>query len=422
MADKQAKFAVFKQQIQQCLDQMEAANVKQALGTFLKNQDLGDLIASLSYTLDTPEKRCLMPTIRGLIPDRYHEEYSALADLPWPPTDQEVGIPDEEPQQATDVYLECEPGTTHKPPAKAAGNDGTVFDLMVAMAEADLKIDAVGGRSQGFTPPAEEGDASAAKLKRGGFKSASFARRSGSTQPPSSAAAVNLARELTQTAADLPDYLSDASSRAGAEAQLRMAGAVPGLFLVRVKDMGAGGSFKRKPGVKPPHAAWALSFVDVDKEAIQHLLIEQAAPGAALTVSGRDFGNTKDVHSLLIYMKNEAHYPFKETPFQCRRWYHGAIERPEAEARLRAAPMNGRFLVRRKTGEDSAFVISLLVDKKLYHNLVHYDGSAWTSSAAPLSKHASLARLIEYHGDSANGMQHTLAIPCARPEPFLVSA
>jgi hypothetical protein len=31
-------------------------------------QDLGDLIASLSYTLDTPEKRCLMPTIRGLIP------------------------------------------------------------------------------------------------------------------------------------------------------------------------------------------------------------------------------------------------------------------------------------------------------------------------------------------------------------------
>jgi hypothetical protein len=44
--------------------------------------------------------------------------------------------------------------------AAARGNDGTVFDLMVAMAEADLKIDAVGGRSQGFEPPVEEqGDA-----------------------------------------------------------------------------------------------------------------------------------------------------------------------------------------------------------------------------------------------------------------------
>jgi hypothetical protein len=108
-------------------------------------------------------------------------------------------------------------------------------------------------------------------------------------------------------------------------------------------------------------------------------------------------------------MKNKAHYPFRETPFQCHRWYHGAVERPvslsplyelsvsslfvsivigchaivlivsrchsvaqEAEARLMAAPMNGRFLVRRKTGEDNSFVISLIVDTKIYHNLVSW--------------------------------------------------
>jgi uncharacterized protein HemY len=38
MAEKQAKFALFKQQIQQYLDQMEAASVKEALGTFLQTQ------------------------------------------------------------------------------------------------------------------------------------------------------------------------------------------------------------------------------------------------------------------------------------------------------------------------------------------------------------------------------------------------
>eukprot|EP00730_Choanoeca_flexa_P013534 TRINITY_DN5426_c0_g1_i1.p1 TRINITY_DN5426_c0_g1~~TRINITY_DN5426_c0_g1_i1.p1 ORF type:complete len:408 (+),score=71.07 TRINITY_DN5426_c0_g1_i1:158-1381(+) len=405
MADKQDRFALFKYQIQQHLDQLEAEQIKGALGSFLQTQDLGELIASLSYTLDTPEKRCLMPTIRGLIPDRYHEEYSELAGLEWPPPPQDIAIPDDIPEKVrTDAYIECEPS------GKPRGNNGTVFDLVVAMAEADLKID----EASKVAPTSV--DEAAAKLKKGGFKSASFARRSESR----TSSAQSIVRDLSQSAEEIPDYLSDTSSRAGAEGQLRMCGSLPGLFLVRTKDMGPGGSFKRKPGVKPPHRAWALSFVDPDKGGMQHLLIEQPSPGAVLVVSGQEFGGTKTVHALLLYMKQVANYPFRETPFQCHRWYHGTIERAEAEERLLAAAINGRFLVRAKANEPNTFVISLVVDKTVYHNLTHYDGSCWTSSAAPMTSHASLVHLIDAHTKNANGMQYRLAVPCARPTPFLV--
>eukprot|EP00043_Microstomoeca_roanoka_P010246 m.97452 g.97452 ORF g.97452 m.97452 type:complete len:458 (-) comp14829_c0_seq3:662-2035(-) len=450
MATKQEKFALFKAQTQQYLDQGEAEEVKGILAQFLKHKELTSMITNLLQVLDTPDKRKMLPTIQSLIPPKFHDDFDALVKEKSPTAQrrslQLQGLSDEEmamrilddPSLALEDMGESEvdgyeqgedEAEEDECPVDIGQDEGEVsmFDLMIAMAEADLRLDTEEIDDMEASVPERRLSANdlrrkqmkqSMRMKQGGFKSASFVVRP--TQPNYDDEDRALPDEVLQTPlgrkVDLPDYFCQAATRGEASKFLTMAGSKPGLFLVREKDMRPGGSFRRKPGQKLPSKAWAVSFVDKEGE-IKNLLIEQESRGGPLKIGTQDMLDCTNVHQVLLKMKQSNSYDLKQTPFQCHRWYHGAISREEAESRLLTAPLDGRFLVRQSSREEDMYIISLIFDGRCFHNKVRYVDGAWIASAAPLIKHISLVDLVEHHSKAANGMQTPLLSICKRPTP-----
>ncbi|EGD79728.1 hypothetical protein PTSG_10712 [Salpingoeca rosetta] len=484
MATKQEKFALFRAQTQQYLDQHDAVRVKGVLSTFLKDKALESMVDGLLQILDTDEKRRMLPTIQSLIPSKYHDDFDQLVatgmtkqqpqalddadDTPAAPSassglsDEEVArrildnpslvegeLDDEDGDGDDDDAEERAHGKSRfvrrtaatvdadECPVDLGQEDGemSMFDLMITMAEADLKLDSVVDQEQeedeeeqprrrmSVNDMKRQQMKQSLRLTQRGFRSGSFAMRNPRTTSTSSTGSDTRAvpDEVRQVAfrakSTLPDYFCLANTRAEAAAYLRMAGTTPGLFLVREKDMRPGGSFKRKPGQRLPTKAWAVSFVNGGGE-VCNILIERMSKRGALRIGGQDVPDCSTVHDVLLKMVRSQQYPLKATPFQCHRWYHGAISREEAEARLLSVPVDGRFLVRKSTREEDIFIISLTFGGRCYHNKIAYVDGAWIASAAPLLKHRSLVDLIAHHTDAPNGMQTSLAKPCARPTPW----
>eukprot|EP01147_Barroeca_monosierra_P005450 gene5450-8902_t len=433
MATKQERFALFRAQMQQYLDQYEAVKVKECLTTFLKDKILDNLVDGLLAILDTKQKQMILPTVQSLIPSNYHDQFGKLVEAKTASTSLE-GLSEEEMmlrilddpslvenhtdsnviENDDDQSSQIDHRNDLCPVDIGQDKNGEIstFDIMIAMAEADLAID-----------PQEEleeaprrlsvNDRRRMEMKRSfkmqqkGFRSGSFAMPSG-TRSSSSSIDSHVTRVTTKDFGSshlivLPDYFCCATRKEACE-YFEMVGRKPGTFLVREKDLRSGGSFRRRPGQRLPKKAWAISLVNKQQE-IVNILVEKFDDKTPLKIGSHDILDATTVHDVLLQMVRSGEYQLKETPFQCHRWYHGPISRKEAEARLMSVPIDGRFLVRESTREDSVYIISLIFNGRCFHNKVIYEDKVFIAHAAPLIRHRTLVELVEYHSSSSNGMQ-----------------
>lgn len=81
MSTKQERFALFHKHCSMHLSASETADVKEALGAFIKDPDPRELVRKLNGVLSSPPKRVIFSTISLMIPPALREEYLRLAGM-----------------------------------------------------------------------------------------------------------------------------------------------------------------------------------------------------------------------------------------------------------------------------------------------------------------------------------------------------
>eukprot|EP00056_Hartaetosiga_gracilis_P008364 m.119264 g.119264 ORF g.119264 m.119264 type:complete len:476 (-) comp12906_c3_seq4:3761-5188(-) len=459
-------FAVFQEQSRRLLDQIEMSRVKTALADFLQNKNLKKLVEEMVDILDTDEKAQMLPTISTLIPQSQKEEFDALivvfrgsavepltgdneeeidpfadeidpfgdnGDDPFEGlNEQEIAmkIMDDpslaermmEQQEQEERKKEQHPfkGLTESEIAQKIMDDPSLaeydmpeeddeddneeesmFDLVIRMAEADLKGDEL-------TKQKTE-----AKMKRRESQKQSQQQQQQQEEPKKKA--FSRQHRPSVVVKTLPDYFCTAKSRGEAKAFIQMARPETGLFLLRKKDTSITGSFKRKPGQKLPYRMWALSYIDRDNS-LKNVLLEQKEKNGLIYFGAQPIKNVHNPHMALQKMTKE--FVLNRTPFQCKRWFHGTIDRKEAEARLAELP-KGSFLVRKSTKEERMYVLSVAdgSGKKVFHNKIKHEGNSWVAASAPQQVFSCVSDLIQHHKSASFGLT-SLTTPVPRPEPY----
>ena len=98
-------------------------------------------------------------------------------------------------------------------------------------------------------------------------------------------------------------------------------------------------------------------------------------------------------------------------------WWHGSIERPEADARLLAGYRDGLFLIRANPSETHRLALSLLWHEEVLHFRIHFDTFSGYALGTAAVQFSSLRELVaHYTRHPVSQKTHmTLGVPCPRP-------
>ena len=101
-------------------------------------------------------------------------------------------------------------------------------------------------------------------------------------------------------------------------------------------------------------------------------------------------------------------------------WFHSNITRAEAEVCL-SSGINGSFLVRESESKPGMFSLSLRLDAKCSHYLVHLDSTS-KYHMNHTSRFESLAELIVHHSKDRDGLPTALRYPAPNPQKPIIDS